>query len=484
MTKGWIAVVSAIVSISAGCKGAAFKDPPPQNADAAATQAQVSSSAAAPFASPPMRQGMPDLVALVERVNPSVVNITTIHERRRPNVESDFPFDFFFGPMAPPGMRPPRGGDDVRRERALGTGFIIDAEGHVVTNAHVVDDANQVKVRLADERELDAKVIGRDARLDLAVLRLENPGQVAHATLGSSEALRVGENVVAIGNPFGLGHTVTMGIVSAKSRAIGAGPYDDFIQTDASINPGNSGGPLFNLRGEVVGIATAINPRAQGIGFAIPVDALKDVLPQLLTTGHVARGRIGALVQPVDATMAKALGLDKARGALIADVEAGGPAARAGLKAGDIIIRVDDTEVAHSSDLPRIVARHAPGTHVKLVVLRDRAERTFDVTLDELKDEQAERTSAATNGTSKPSLGIELADRQEGVVVQRVRPGSPADGHLQPGDVILEVNHAPAGNAADVVKRVEKTPADGATLFKVRRNQRTLFVALERGGQG
>jgi serine protease Do len=387
------------------------------------------------------------------------------------------PFDFFFGPPVPPGMRGPRG-DNVLRQRALGSGVIIDAAGHVVTNAHVVDQADGVKVRFADEREFDAKVIGRDARLDLAVLQMEGGKDGAPATLGSSDALRVGEYVVAIGNPFGLGNTVTMGIVSAKSRAIGAGPYDDFIQTDASINPGNSGGPLFNLKGEVVGINTAINPRAQGIGFAIPGDALKDVLPQLLKTGHVARGRIGTLVQPVDEALAKVMGLDRPKGALVAEVESGGPAAQVGVKPGDIIIRVDDTDVLHSTDLPRIVARHAPGTRIKLVVVRDRAEKSFDVTLDELKDDKVERTS---DHPSKPSsLGIEIADGRGGVVVQGVSPGSPAEGELEPGDVILEVNGTAVTRAIDVAKRVEGARAGSAVLFKVKRGDRTRFVGIER----
>jgi serine protease Do len=479
MKRAWTFVMAALVlSSNPACKGTGFKDSPPQTADAAVSTAGASS--AAPFASPPVLNGMPDVATLVGRVNSTVVNITTVHEIRQPSFDSDFPFEFFFGPMAPPGMRRPRNGDNALKQRALGSGFIIDNEGHVVTNAHVVDKADEVKVRLADEREFDAKVVGRDARLDLALLQMNGGKDVTPATLGSSEALKVGEHVVAIGNPFGLGHTVTLGIVSAKSRAIGAGPYDDFIQTDTSINPGNSGGPLFNLRGEVVGINTAINPRGQGIGFATPVDALKDILPQLLKTGHVARGRIGALVQPVDETMAKALGLERSRGALVAEVEPGGPAAKSGLKAGDIIVRVDDKEIAHSSDLPRIIARHAPGTRVKVVALRDRAETSFEMTLDELKDEKVERTSERADKTSKPALGVELVDHQDGVVVRRVRPGSPADGHLEEGDVILEVNHAPAGNAAQAATRVEKTPADKAVLFKVRRNGRTLFVAIER----
>jgi serine protease Do len=478
MKRVCIAALSATLLWSnPGCKRAGFKDTLPENVDAAA--GRTSSQAVTPFVAPPMVHGMPDVAALVERVNPTVVNITTVHEVRRPNFEFDFPFDFFFGPMAPPGMRRPPS-DDVLKQRALGSGFIIDGDGHVVTNAHVVDQATEVKVRLADERELDAKVVGRDARLDLALLKITVAKDIPAATLGSSESLRVGEHIVAIGNPFGLGHTVTMGIVSAKGRSIGAGPYDDFIQTDASINPGNSGGPLFNLRGEVVGINTAINPRAQGIGFAIPVDALKDVLPQLLETGHVARGRIGALVQPVDATMAKALNLEKPKGALVAEVEPGGPAARVGLKPGDVIVRVEETEIAHSSDLPRIIARHAPGTRVRLVALRDGAEQSFEVTLDELKHEQAERSRTMDDKSDGPSLGMELADGRDGVIVQRVRPGSPAAGRIEPGDVIVEVNRTPVGNAAEAANHVQKTPAGSPVLFEIRRDGRTLFVALER----
>jgi len=271
-----------------------------------------------------------------------------------------------------------------------------------------------------------------------------------------------------------------MGIVSAKSRVIGAGPYDDFIQTDASINPGNSGGPLFDLKGEVVGINTAINPQGQGIGFAIPVDALKDVLPQLLKSGRVARGRIGALVQPVDEAMARALGLDRPKGALVAELESGGPAATAGIKAGDVIVRVDNAEVLHSSDLPRIVARHAPGTHVQLTVLRERQDRAFDVTLDEMKDERASSNAPGTPGPSRSSIGIELADSNQGVVVQSVAPGSPAEGQFERGDVIVEVNHATVKRAAEVAKHVEATPAGTAVLFKVNRGGRVRFLAIER----
>jgi serine protease Do len=476
VTCVWLAGLVAI-STAGGCERTGLVN---DESTKSAPSATLAASAKPPFSPPPTVAGMPDIATLVERVNPSVVNITTIHEVRQPTVEPGVPFDFFFGPMAPPGPREPRGRENTLRQRALGSGFIIDTDGRVVTNAHVVDRADQVRVRLADEREVEATVVGRDPRLDLAVLQMNGAKDLHAVTLGSSEALRVGEHVVAIGNPFGLGHTVTIGIVSAKGRALGAGPYDDFIQTDASINPGNSGGPLFNLKGEVVGINTAMNPRAQGIGFATPVDALKDVLPQLVQTGHVARGRVGALVQPVDEAMAKALGLDRPKGALVAEVEPDGPAAKGGLKSGDVILRVGDTEIAHSSDLPRIVARRSPGTRVPIVVLRDRAERTFDVTLDQLKEERAERDSNSSDQPTRSGLGIELADRRNEVVVQAVRPGSIADGHFEAGDVILEVNHVAVGNAADITKRVEKAPAGNTLLFKVRRNGHTLFIALDR----
>ncbi len=217
----------------------------------------------------------------------------------------------------------PRRGEETAKQQALGSGFVVDAQGHVVTNAHVVNEADVVKVKLSDDREYQAKVVGKDERLDVAVLLLEGaPKNLPVASLGQSGALRVGDYVVAIGNPFGLGNTVTMGIVSAKGRSIGAGPYDDFIQTDASINPGNSGGPLFDLHGQVVGINTAINPQGRGIGFAIPIDAVKErPAPHLLATGHVVRGRLGVLIQGMDEDLAKALGMDQPRGALVGRVE-------------------------------------------------------------------------------------------------------------------------------------------------------------------
>lgn len=367
------------------------------------------------------------------------------------------------------------------KQTSLGTGILIDSAGHVLTNAHVIDGAETVRVKLADDREYKAKVKGRDPKIDVAVLEIEGANGLPAATLGSSEALRVGEYVIAIGNPFGLGHTVTMGIVSAKSRTIGAGPYDDFIQTDASINPGNSGGPLFNLRGEVIGINTAINPNGQGIGFAIPIDDIKNILPQLLDTGHVARGKLGVLIQPVDASLAQALGLDKPRGALVAQVEASSAGGKAGIENGDVIVQVDGVDVPSSLDLPRMVARHAPGSKVNVKVLRKGELKTFVVTLDALDDE--DKRAAGTNEPSADgrSLGAELSDAPDGggAVVRRVRPNSKAEGALRPGDVIIEVGQTRVKNAAEAAESIKRAREKGPVLLRVERDGKGRYVAID-----
>jgi len=477
MKTPYILVLAAGATLAAGCQQ--------HTAQAAGTPVQPVVGAI-PFATPPVLSGTPDVATLVAKVGPSVVNITTIHRVKAAELTgSEFPWSQFFGSrMVPGGRGPEEQGPREFKRQALGSGFILDSSGHVLTNAHVVDDADEVRVRLADEREFTAKVKGRDQRLDLAVLELEGAKDLPASSLGSSDKLRVGEYVVAIGNPFGLGQTVTMGIVSAKDRAIGAGPYDDFIQTDASINPGNSGGPLFDLHGQVIGINTAINPNGKGIGFAIPIDAAKDVVPQLLQKGRVERGRLGVVIQPVDATMAKAFGLDHARGALVGDVEKGGPADRAGLHAGDVIVGVSGVDIAHSQDLPRVVARHAPGTRVNVRVLRDKVERSLDVTLDTLKDEPiagAEQESQAPEAAATTKLGVELSDAPGGgAVVRRVASNGRAAGSLRPGDVILEVNRVPVAKAEDVSKQVRASAAEGAILLRVRREDRTIFVAIDR----
>jgi serine protease Do len=275
-----------------------------------------------------------------------------------------------------------------------------------------------------------------------------------------------------------------MGIVSAKGRSIGAGPYDDFIQTDASINPGNSGGPLFNLRGQVVGINTAINPQGKGIGFAIPIDAVKDVLPQLIASGHVSRGRVGVVIQPMDEDLAKAFGMDRPHGALVEEVEPASPAEAAGIKAGDVILAVDGQDVPRSEELPRMIARHAPGSHIRLGVFHEHQRRDVDVALMALKEDDAsgtDSTPGSSSGSSeKSTLGIGVDEQEGHVVVERVQPDGPADGKLRPGDVIDEINGQPVHHSSDLAAKVHAAPADKPLLLRVRRGDQSRYVAIER----
>jgi serine protease Do len=485
VSAGLVAALAA-----AGCQHAlaqaAGSAAEPVPGAASSPQGALAGSTPAPFATPPVLTGMPDVATIVARVRPAVVNITT-EMKASPNVAFDSPFELGpFGNFFHGGRRPPGGGDGdemIPKPHAQGSGFIIDPQGHVVTNAHVVEGAEQVKVRLADDREFSAKVKGRDTRLDIAVLELEGATNLPVVSLGASQETRIGDYVVAIGNPFGLGDSVTMGILSAKGRALRPGSYDDFLQTDASINPGNSGGPLFNLRGQVIGMNTAINPNGRGIGFAIPSEAMLDVLPQLLRAGRVERGRIGVMIQPVDAAMAKALGLDRPHGALIGDVEGGGPADKVGIHAGDVAVSVDGADVDRAQDLPRLVARHAPGSKIRLGVLREKSTKTFDVTLDALKEDADSASPDQPSPEPATGLGIRLGDAPNGgATVQGVAPGGAAAEALAPGDVILEVNRARVGSAQEAIKLIKAAPKAEPLLLKVRSQDggRTRYVAIER----
>lgn len=434
-----------------------------------------------------MLPGTVDVPALVGKTRPAVVNIMV--ERTRASFDGHGgdsegltdPFDFFRkrGGKAPEGPQ---------RSSSQGSGFIINAKGLVVTNAHVVEGASStsssLSVKLADGRTFKAKVKGKDAKLDLAVIELEGASDLPTVVLGGSEAVQVGEYVVAIGNPFGLGHTVTMGIVSAKGRTIGAGPYDDFIQTDASINPGNSGGPLFNLRGEVVGINTAINPAGRGIGFAIPSDTLKEVLPQLVSRGSVSRGKIGVVVQPIDEAIAKALHMDKAHGALVAELQNGSPGAKAGLKAGDVITAVDGAEVSESKDLPKLVAKHAPGSKVTLKVLREGKSKDVVLELGEMKDDaepddEEKSPAPAPSSTPKPKFGLELRDAKGGgALISKTSPGGAASDATFPGDVIVQIDGKPVQNAKDAARLLDEAKHGASLLLQVRRDGKTRFVGV------
>ena len=436
---------------------------------------------------------LPDFVALAKRMRPVVVNISTtqVNESRGQQefgspFGDDDPFNdfwrrFFGGPM-------PRGGP--QRQRSLGSGFIIDADGFILTNNHVVENAQKIVVKLSDDQEYEAKVVGRDAKTDIAIIKINAKVALTAASLGDSDHLDVGEWVVAIGNPFGLDSTVTSGIVSAKGRHIGQGPYDNFIQTDASINPGNSGGPLINLRGEVIGINTAIFSRTggnMGIGFAIPINLAKEVLPQLRGKGKVTRGYLGVLIQKVTPEIAESLGMDRGYGALVANVSKDGPADKAGVKVGDVIVEFDGKEVKDSGDLPIIVARTAVDKKIRMKVLRDKKEVTLSVAVGELKDEEvvASVPEKGELGMTVQKLTPQLAenlglDKTDGVVVTAVEPGSAADeAGVRRGDVIVEVDRKPVRGVEEYRKAIAGSRKGRGVLFLVRRGESTLFLALK-----
>ncbi|HYJ15730.1 MAG TPA: DegQ family serine endoprotease [Candidatus Limnocylindria bacterium] len=442
----------------------------------------------------PSSDGLPDFVSLARKMKPLVVNISTtqVSEGGRGGGQefgspfgdddqfNDFWKRFFGGPQ-------PRG---PQRQRSLGSGFIIDGDGSILTNNHVVENASKIVVKLSDDQEYEAKVIGRDAKTDIAVIKIAAKSSLPAANFGDSDQLEVGEWVVAIGNPFGLDSTVTSGIVSAKGRHIGQGPYDNFIQTDASINPGNSGGPLINLRGEIVGINTAIFSRTggnMGIGFAIPINLVKELLPQLRGKGKVTRGFLGVLIQKVTPEIADSLGLEKAQGALVANVSKDGPADKAGVKVGDVIVEFDGKEVKDSGDLPIIVARTQIDKKVRMKVVRDKKEMVLGVAVGELKDEEvvAAAPEKGELGLTVQRLTPQMAEslgleKSEGVVVSAVEPGSAADdAGIRRGDVLMEIDRRPIRNLDEYRKTVAAIKKGRGVLFLVRRGESTLFLALK-----
>jgi serine protease Do len=403
------------------------------------------------------RLGLPDFTRLVASRGAAVVNISATQAPAQPQKqpfrlpeldESDPMFEFFrkFIPRMPeyPGAEP----DD----KSLGSGFIISADGYILTNAHVVEAAESIVVRLADKREFDATVIGADARSDVALIRIEAK-ELPHVVLGDPEALAVGEWVLAIGSPFGFEQSVTAGIVSAKGRSLPDENFVPFIQTDVAINPGNSGGPLFNLRGEVVGINSQIYSRTggfMGLSFAIPIDVAMDVQQQLREKGRVERGRIGVSIQEITRDLADSFGLPRPAGALVSSVEVGGPAALGGILQGDVIVRFNGRSVESSADLPRIVAAARPGSKVEVDIYRDGAPRSLSLTLGEWRDPEEEVETAAVGaaGGATNRLGLELAapsaqQRREraiahGLLVQRAE-GPAARAEIVPGDLILAI---------------------------------------------
>jgi serine protease Do len=376
--------------------------------------------------------------------------------------------------------------------KSLGSGFIISEDGYILTNNHVVADADEIKVTLSDKKAYAARLVGRDEKTDLAVLKIDADHDLPTVKLGDSDKLEVGDWLIAIGNPFGLARTVTAGIVSARGRVIGSGPYDDFIQTDASINPGNSGGPLFNAEGKVVGINTAIVASGQGIGFAIPINMAKDLLPQL-KTGKVSRGRLGVHIQEVTAELAASFGLEEKHGAVVSEVIDESPAARAGLQVGDIILAVDGEKVEEMRRLPRMVAAKKPGTKVSLKVLRMGKVLKIGVVLDDLEGENGEDYVLSSDdrledlGLTVRQLTPEIAARyrlslDQGVVISRLdSDGRTADAGLQVGDVVLMINNASVATVKDFKSALQQGKAQPYIRFLVQRQQSRLFVVVKLG---
>jgi serine protease Do len=427
---------------------------------------------------------------LVDMVKPAVVNISTETTVKVPGS----PFRHFFGPE--------EGGpfgnffqkffgeipDQELRQQSLGSGFIIDKDGYIITNNHVVQGADEIKVKLADGREFKARVIGRDAKTDLALIKISSFFKdLPTLPLGDSDKMRVGDWVLAIGNPFGLEETVTQGIISATGRAIGSGPYDNFLQTDAPINPGNSGGPLINLKGQVIGINTAIIASGQGIGFAIPSNMAKNIIAQLKEKGKVVRGWIGVSVQTVTPEIAQSFGLKETGGALVSDVVPGGPAEAAGIKRGDIIVAFDGKNIGKMSDLPVIVAGTSVGTTVPVKVMREGKELTLNIKIAEMSEAGVAAQAAPTEerlgitvGSITPQVMRELGLRDRtGVVVTDVAQGSPAeDAGIQAGDVIKETNRVPVNNIRDFETALRKSGKNRPVLLLIKRGAATFYVSI------
>ncbi|MDR2198062.1 MAG: Do family serine endopeptidase [Deltaproteobacteria bacterium] len=436
---------------------------------------------------------------MVKQVKPAIVNIFTVKVVKlrgggnfggpgfrfnQPNdgfrsPEEEFFNNFFGFPGAPP---------REFKERALGSGFIFDPAGYVITNNHVVEGAEDIKVKLEDGQEIPAKVIGKDPKTDIALLKLDKDGPYPYISFGDSDRVEIGDWVVAVGNPYGLEHTVTAGILSARGRAIGAGPYDDFLQTDASINPGNSGGPLLNLQGEVVGINTMIVYGGNGIGFAIPSTMATKVVDKLKSVGRVDRGWLGVIIQEVTPELAQYFGLKEPRGALIGQVQPDTPAAQAGFKEGDIVLNFDGKDIKQFQDLSSFVADTDVGKEAKVVVFRDKKENTLTVKVGLLPDAAQ---SAPGSGTSPEDIGLQVRELTPdlarslgvppgGVVVQNVDPSSAAaQAGIRPNDVILKIDDKDVKSLNDFQLALNGHAKGEAYVFWLKRGDINLFLSFD-----
>ena len=433
---------------------------------------------------------------LVEKISPAVVNISTTQRirptpynpfgpygpRTGPNDPLDDFFKKFFGEN-PQGQRP---------MHSLGSGFMIDKSGRILTNNHVVADANEIVVTLSDERKFKAKVVGRDPETDIAVIDVESDSDLPFVNLGDSDTLDIGDWVVAIGNPFGLSHTVTAGIVSAKGRVIGAGPYDNFIQTDASINPGNSGGPLFDMSGRVVGINTAIFAGGQGLGFAIPVNMAKKLVPQLVKHGKVTdRGWLGVVVQGITPELARSFKLpEDQKGGLVADVKPNSPAERSGLLRGDVVVEFNGKMIKHSSQLPGIVAATPPDKEIDVEIIRQGEKMTLKVVLGKresmVKDIQPQQEESGVDKLGMVVQDLSDADAHKlgvepgkGVIVERIEPGSVAENaEIMTGDLVYQVNDIDVNSKSEYIKTLSDIKSTGVVRLLIKRGGATYFFAL------
>jgi serine protease Do len=442
---------------------------------------------------------LPDFTDLVEKQGPAVVNISGTQTIRHsampnmPNIPEDDPFYEFFKKFMPPNQGP-----QEFESKSLGSGFIISSDGYILTNAHVVDQSDDVVVKLTDKREYKAKVLGVDKKTDIALVKIDATS-LPKVSMGDPNKLKVGEWVLAIGSPFGFENSVTAGIVSAKGRSLPQENYVPFLQTDVAINPGNSGGPLFNMKGEVVGINSQIYSRTggfMGLSFAIPIDVAMDVVNQLRTSGKVTRGRIGVVIQEVTKDLADSFGLPKASGALVNAVEKSGPADKAGIEPSDVILKFDGKAVNSSGDLPRIVGATKPGTKVTVQVWRKGAIKDIPITVGEMPAEekiaQKSAPKRAKGEESAGKLGITVSDLspdqkkelnvENGVLVEDVAQGPAARAGIRPGDVILSINNDDVKSAAQVNQILAKFEKGRTVALLVRRGETTSFMTVKVNG--
>jgi len=475
----------ALLGSLAGCGGQV-----PSAVDSQASAAPAAEPSAAPAAAQPaaaMVGGLPDFAPLVDAYGPAVVNVTTVAQRQAaaqgvPDLSPDDPlYEFFrrFG-FGGPHLQPPPA-------RGEGSGFVISADGYILTNAHVVDQAREVTVRTTDRREYRAKVVGMDVRTDVAVLKID-AARLPVVRIGVPASLRAGEWVIAIGSPFGFDNSVTAGIVSATARSLPGDAYTPFIQTDVAVNPGNSGGPLFNLRGEVIGINSQIYSRTggyQGVSFAIPIDVAMNVKDQLVASGRVQRGRIGVTIQDVNQALADSFRLSRPRGALVSLVEEDGPADKAGLKAGDVILEVDGRVIERSGELPAVIAGIKPGTSATLTIWREKSERKIRIKVGELEDEPAVASRGPTGDADTGKLGLavrpltgseRLQLRTVGRLVVEESDGPAAMAGVEAGDVLIAVNGEPVATVSEFRTAVDAS--DGTVALLIQRGNAQIFVPV------